>query len=194
MSDTREQVIELAMELLQLRGFNGFSYKDIAEQLGVKNAAIHYHFPSKSDLGVAVAEAYRDQFRRYTAKFHDKTWLQKFDAYLAIAISFARQGRRVCPLGVMEAEFFTLPEPVQEAAKALDKEMRAWLSEVLQRGRENGDLHFSGDPDNKAILITAAGQGALQIARAAGIGAFNSAIKQIRTDMGLHETTSKQEA
>lgn len=185
MSDTRTQIIALAMELLQQRGFNGFSYKDIAEQLSVKNAAIHYHFPSKSDLGVAIAEAYRDQFRRYVAACEHKSWRKKLDAYLAIAVSFARQGRRVCPLGVMEAEFFTLPEPVQEAAKQLDKEMRTWLSNVLECGRAEGEFNFIGSPENKALLISAAGQGALQIARAAGIGAFNNTLRQIKTEMGL---------
>jgi len=185
MSETREQIIELAMTLLQQRGFNGFSYKDIALQLGVKNAAIHYHFPNKSDLGVALAQSYQDRFRRYVAKIEGSSWSEKFEAYLAIGVNFERQGRRVCPLGVLEAEFFTLPEPVQKAAKALDLEMRRWLSDVLEQGREAGEFRFNGKAEDKALLITAAGQGALQIARAAGSEAFYNALKQIKTDMGL---------
>jgi TetR/AcrR family transcriptional regulator, transcriptional repressor for nem operon len=189
MTDTREQIIELAMELLQQRGFNGFSYKDIAEQLGVKNAAVHYHFPNKSDLGVALAQTYQQRFRRYTAKFENASWLEKFEAYLAIPVTFVRQGRSVCPLGVLEAEFFTLPEAVQKAAKSLDQEMRGWLSKVLEQGRQAGEFHFNGSAGDKALLITAAGQGALQIARAAGTSAFYHALRQIKTDMGLREKT-----
>jgi len=185
MSDTRQQIIELAMELLQQRGFNGFSYKDIAQQLGVRNAAIHYHFPNKSDLGVALAQCYQDRFRYYVKKFEHSSYREKLEAYLSIAVSFVRQGRRVCPLGVLEAEFFTLPQAVQQAAQSLDAEMRDWLSQVLQHGREAGEFHFNGNAADKALMITAAGQGALQIARAAGDDAFYSALRQIKTDMGL---------
>ena len=53
-SNTREQIINKAAQLMLQRGLNGFSYRDISEPLGVKNAAIHYHFPSKADLVLAL--------------------------------------------------------------------------------------------------------------------------------------------
>ena len=46
--DTREQIVDTALQLLMQRGVNGFSYRDISEPLGIKNAAVHYHFPSKT--------------------------------------------------------------------------------------------------------------------------------------------------
>ena len=62
---TRDQILDLAENLLLDKGFNGFSYKHIAEQLGVKNAAIHYYFPAKSDLGTALVERYRRHFQAF---------------------------------------------------------------------------------------------------------------------------------
>jgi AcrR family transcriptional regulator len=65
--DTREEILNCAEELLQCRGFNGFSYQHIAVQLGIRNAAIHYHFPVKDDLGVALVQRYRERFHHWSA-------------------------------------------------------------------------------------------------------------------------------
>lgn len=53
-SATALEIIEAAQELAQTRGYNGFSYQDIAERVGIRTASIHYHFPSKGDLGKAA--------------------------------------------------------------------------------------------------------------------------------------------
>ena len=63
MTDTREQIMDRAAQLLMSRGYNGFSYRDISSHLGVKNAAVHYHFPVKADLAVALVEEYRQLLR-----------------------------------------------------------------------------------------------------------------------------------
>src|ERR1041384_893083 len=63
--DTREEILNCAEELWQRRGYNGFSYHHIAVQLGIRNAAIHYHFPSKENLGVALIQRYRERFREW---------------------------------------------------------------------------------------------------------------------------------
>ena len=68
-SDTKSAILERAMTLLQTRGFDGFSYKDISEPMGVKNAAIHYHYPSKTDLALAMIEHYQGILRKNTAGF-----------------------------------------------------------------------------------------------------------------------------
>ena len=54
MNDTRSEIVRLASELIRSIGYNAFSYTDISQKLHIKNAAIHYYFPSKSDLGVEV--------------------------------------------------------------------------------------------------------------------------------------------
>ena len=51
------------------RGLNGFSYRDISEPMGVKNAAIHYHFPNKMDLVKALIDENHQVLRRSTAQF-----------------------------------------------------------------------------------------------------------------------------
>ena len=67
--DTKNQILKRADKLLLERGFNGFSYKDISTPMGIKNAAIHYHFATKEDLGVALFDRYRDVLRERTTDF-----------------------------------------------------------------------------------------------------------------------------
>jgi len=69
MTDTREQIMDRAAQLLMSRGYNGFSYRDISSHLGVKNAAVHYHFPVKADLAVALVEEHRQLLRSRTSEF-----------------------------------------------------------------------------------------------------------------------------
>ena len=62
--NTKRSIMDLAESFLQEKGFNGFSYAHIAKKLDVKNAAIHYHFPSKEALVAEVIQRYRDRFTR----------------------------------------------------------------------------------------------------------------------------------
>src|SRR3712207_26318 len=61
-TETAAQILDLAQELVQLRGYNAFSYRDIAEQVGIQTASIHYHFPTKAHLGRALVVRYRERF------------------------------------------------------------------------------------------------------------------------------------
>ena len=85
LSDTREQIMDRAAQLLMSRGFNGFSYRDISSHLGVKNAAIHYHFPAKTDLAMALVEEYRKLLRTGTAEFmaYGGSALQQLEGFFA---------------------------------------------------------------------------------------------------------------
>ena len=88
-NDTGKKIIDLGELFLLRQGYNGFSYADIAVSLGIKNAAIHYHFPSKCDLGLAVIERARGRFQRWcagkeTAAMSD--W-EKLDGFFVIPLA-----------------------------------------------------------------------------------------------------------
>jgi len=84
--NTKRKILDLTEALLQDKGFNGFSYAHIAAELGVKNAAIHYHFPTKEALGCAVIQRYRDRFQLWinNSRVKDLSPIEKLDWFFGI--------------------------------------------------------------------------------------------------------------
>jgi len=192
-NNTKELILDAAEALLQDRGFSAFSYHHVAQQLGVKNAAIHYHFPSKADLGTALIRRYRERFRDYTRTLERENAdpVSKLECYFAIPASYLQNGRKICPLGILEAEFNAIPEPMQLESRLLDKEMRDWLAGVIEEGRGLGVFSFEGSAVGKVLVVVAALQGVLQIARAAGPQVFATTIEQIKRELGIFNRASE---
>lgn len=183
--NSKRTILNMAEDLLQYKGFNGFSYAHIASELGVKNAAIHYHFPTKEDLSIAVIKRYRDRFQLWinNARVRDLTPEKKLDWFLSIYNDMRVEQGKVCLVGSMEVEFNTIPEGLQAEVEALHKELLAWLQEMLIEGRDAGVFQFHGESANKAALILSSLQGALQMARALGTKKFRDVIAQLKLDL-----------
>jgi TetR/AcrR family transcriptional repressor of nem operon len=165
-ADTAARILDVAERLVQTRGFNGFSYADVAAELGVSKAALHYHFASKAELGEAL-------IRRYAARFTDGlTALDaspidapaKLDAYAGIYADVLRDGR-MCLCGMLAAEYRTLPDPMREAVVRFFEDNEAWLEAVLERGRADGQLRYEGSALEVAEAIVSSLEGAMLVAR-----------------------------
>ena len=184
-TNTRRAILDLAETFLQEKGFNGFSYAHIAKELDVKNAAIHYHFPTKDELGCAVIQRYRDRFQLWinNSRIKDISPQEKLDWFFSIYTNTRADNGKVCLAGSLETEFNSLPVPLQEQTEALTRELLSWLQTTLQEGREAGVFHFGGDASSKAALILSSLQGALQMARALGTDKFHAVVKQHKQDL-----------
>jgi TetR/AcrR family transcriptional repressor of nem operon len=44
------------------RGYAGFSFRDLATEVGIKGASVHHHFPTKAKLAAAAAHRYAKRF------------------------------------------------------------------------------------------------------------------------------------
>ena len=183
--NSKRTILNMAEALLQDKGFNGFSYAHIASELGVKNAAIHYHFPTKEALGVAVVKRYRDRFQLWinNSRIKDLPPEKKLDWFFSIYTDMRADKGKVCLVGSMEAEFNSIPGALQEEVESLHKELLAWLEQALKEGREAGVFHFNGEAADKAALILSSLQGALQMARALGTSKFHAVVQQHRQDL-----------
>ncbi len=183
--NSKRTILNLAEALLQDKGFNGFSYAHIATELGVKNAAIHYHFPTKEDLSIAVIQRYRERFKLWVnnARIKDLAFEQKLDWFFSIYTDMRADQGKVCLVGSLEAEFNSIPAGLQTEVGALHKELLKWLETTLSEGREAGVFQFTGEPANKAALILSSIQGALQMARALGTKKFRDVIEQLKLDL-----------
>ena len=183
--NSKRTILNLAESFLQDKGFNGFSYAHIAGELGVKNAAIHYHFPSKEELGIAVIKRYRERFKLWVnnSRVKELSHEGKLDWFFSIYTNMRADKGKVCLVGSMEAEFNTIPDALQIEVQTLHKEMLAWLKLTLKEGRDEGAFHFNGEPADKAALIMSTLQGGLQMARALGTKKVHDVVAQIKLDL-----------
>ena len=186
-SNTREKIIDKAFELMLQRGMNGFSYRDIAEPLGVKNAAIHYHFPNKSDLVKALIKDNHDVLRKSTAEFmaYGGPARLQLEGLFHFTLNQCRCGRPICMVGALSIDYDDLDEDIKDANDRFMRDSVGWLTKVMETGRQQGEFRFDGDPASKAISILAMIQGARQLARVHGLEYLENIFQQIRTDLGI---------
>jgi TetR/AcrR family transcriptional repressor of nem operon len=180
--DTKVEILDLAENFLRDRGFNAFSYANISSALSIKNAAIHYYFPSKADLGVAVIQRSRERFANWTQdqRIGSKPPAEKLEAFFRRYLSFLEAGQQVCLGGALETDFKTLPSTMQVETRKFASEILAWMEEVLVEGQQKHIFTFPGKAKDQAILILSSLQGALQMTRAVGPSCLHLAMAQIR--------------
>ena len=180
--DTKTEILDLAENLLLDRGFNGFSYADISSVLGIKNAAVHYYFPTKSDLGVAVIQRAKERFTDWTRgeRMATRSAAEKLEAFFRLYLKFMEAGQQVCLGGALETDFKTLPAEMQVETQKFAFTFLVWMEGVLKEGREKRIFSFPGEAKDQAILILSSLQGALQMTRAAGPSCLHLAMAQIK--------------
>jgi TetR/AcrR family transcriptional regulator, transcriptional repressor for nem operon len=178
---TRGRILDAAERLVQSRGFNGFSYADVASELGVTKAGLHYHFPSKAELGEAL-------IARYTARFVaalgqiDADGLApaaKLAAYAALYAQVLRE-ERMCLCGMLAAEYETLPAPMRNAILGFFDHNQGWLRTVMEDGRADRSMSFDGTAEDGAQTILGGLEGALLVARPYhDVGRFETAATRL---------------
>ena len=183
--NTRQLILDRARDLLQTRGVEGFSYRDIATTLGVKNAAIHYHFPTKNDLTMALVEEFAAEIRSdiRTAREAGIPPRPQLEAYFQRSVREVEEGWRICAFGALSATYERLPEDMQQAVVRLRMMIHEWLTETLEAGRAQGVFQFAGDAACKAVQIAAAVQGARQLSKMVGKNVVGHVIGQFRTEL-----------
>jgi TetR/AcrR family transcriptional regulator, transcriptional repressor for nem operon len=179
--NTAERILDSAERLVQTRGYNHFSYSDIAGELGVTKASLHYHFAGKAELGFALITRYSERFsaalERIDAEYADER--QKLEAYASLYADVLR-GDRMCMCGILAAEYPTLPEPMRAAVTGFFDENQRWLSTILDRGKADHTLAFDGSSDDVAQSIVSTLEGAMLVARTYGdMSRFNATAKQL---------------
>lgn len=164
--ETATRILDVAERLVQLRGFNAFSYADVASELSVTKASLHYHFPGKAELGEALVARYAGRFSEALAEVDARVAdaRGKLSAYAGL-YSQVLHGRRMCLCGMLAAEYQTLPEPMREAVIRFFDANEAWLEKVLAQGRRDGTLAFEEPTTEAARLIIGGLEGLMLLTR-----------------------------
>lgn len=167
--DMREQILTSAQKLLQQRGFNGFSYADIADEVGIRKASLHHYFPTKIELGLALIESYSAQVERELDRISGSPL--RAGAKLAAYVDLYRgslRADRMCLCGMLASEVLALDIAMRPGLKRFFVRHTEWLTEILAAGKPKRMLIFNGAAADHARLFLSALQGALLMARATG--------------------------
>jgi len=169
MSVTREKIIELGENLIRTKGYNAFSYQDISSELGIKNAAIHYYFPSKANLGTSIIKTNIQRFEEMVDNMHSRGFdeRQQLDTFIKIYIKSHRE-RKVCLVGALSPSFGTLNETTQRELNKMIDLILLWLTETLATGKEKDIFSFNDSAENKATLVFSSLVASLQISMVVG--------------------------
>lgn len=187
----RTAILDIAEELAQTRGYNGFSYADIAARLGVTKASLHYHFASKAELGSALIARYQAAFSAALDAIDrgPADAAQKLQQYVELYDAVMRNDR-MCLCGMLAAEYTTLPAPMQQGLKTFFDLNERWLTLVLQQGRKSGSLAFRESANERARVVLGALEGAMLVARSYGDpGRFHVAARHVLEDLDVRRET-----
>ncbi|RVT99256.1 TetR/AcrR family transcriptional regulator [Rhodovarius crocodyli] len=178
-ANAKEAILAAAKRAAQARGYGGLNFRDLAAEVGIKSASIHYHFPTKADLGAAVARRYREDamaaldalraeapdalaaLRRYPETFRH--------ALLA--------GNRMCLASFLAAEHDDLPEPVLREVLAFMEANVAWLARQLAEAGITAEEQ--AEPRARAVMAAIAGAQLMARSRA-DVGAYDALIAGYR--------------
>lgn len=157
------QIIDCAQELVQARGYNAFSFRDLAEKVGIKSASVHYYFPTKGDLAEALVVRYRAQFNgaltRIGASGGDAK--ARLNDYCDLIYRSFASNNLICLCGMLATDAASLPPQAKREVRGFFSDNEIWLAALLESGRANGAFRFEGATAPRAASMFAAIQGAM---------------------------------
>ncbi len=168
-ANTANQILDVAEKLVQVRGFNAFSYADISKAIGIQKASLHHHFATKTDLGVALVARYRRVFGEALTQIEGEREhaVERLERYVGLYRNVLRK-RRMCMCGMLAADVATLPEPMRASVAEFFAENVAWLTRVLAEGKKRGELRYERSAGAMATFIVSSLEGAMLVSRGSG--------------------------
>ena len=183
---TATRILDVAERLVQVRGFNGFSYADISDALGIRKASLHHHFPTKADLGKSLVVRYTESFSRELERIERSSPLprERLTRYVGLYAKVIER-KRMCLCGMMAADIATLPLSIRVEVNRFFEMNEAWVAEVLGRGRAKKALRFKGTPSVVAKYLVSTLEGAMLVARSFDdFSRFEEVAQRLREELG----------
>lgn len=164
------RILDAAERLCQTRGFNGFSFRDLAEIVGIRSASIHYHFPTKAELGKALIIRYRHKIESALGEIERKepTAPGRLKRFAGMLRDMLKDENRLCLCGILAAEAGSISDEMRAELRRSFNGFQDWLTRELQAGREKGELKFVGAAEAAACAIFSTLEGAMMTSRAFG--------------------------
>ena len=158
-------ILHAARMLMMDRGFNGFSFRDVAADVGIKSASIHYHYATKADLAEATTQAYREAFKEAVSQIDAGSAADLLRAYGGLFVTTLRESGRLCLGGMLAADVASLPDQVRNEVVKFFEAQSEWVENVVREGQSVGDLRQDLDAAKFAKMFVSSLEGAMMISR-----------------------------
>ena len=168
---TSDSILDVAQTLIVTGGYNGFSYADISDAIGIRKASIHHHFPTKAALVAVLVDRYRQRAEAGLKSLGEQVpnpadQLQSYLSYWQQCILDASAPFCVCAM--LASEMQMLPDEVATGVRAHFESLAGWLTSLMKAGAEQNLFQLTNPPEDEAQVLMAAVHGAMLSARAFG--------------------------
>lgn len=183
-ADTKTALLDCAEHAARARGYDGFSYADMAKAVGIRKASIHYHFPTKADLSVALMARYHDHLEQACAAIEvaHKTGADRLLAMIEVYREASNAGKTLCLCVAFSASRGSLSDPLIHKIQDFRTMVIGWLQDVFTLGAKDGTIADVGDPESEAFAMLALLEGALLTARSdEDIRFFDAATETVKS-------------
>ena len=184
--DTKEEILRIGKQFIQYYGYNAFSYADIARELNIKNAAVHYHFRGKEDLLMALVDNYIENYQLLAKQLQNSKMgaIGKLDKFIEPYTNLCETDS-ICIIGSIASDYNTLPESVKSKITSLIDLVLTMVEQTLLEGKKKGEIHFLESARTQALLIMTNLAAGVQLARISGKKDYNiirkALIKQLKS-------------
>ncbi len=167
--DTKLALLEEAESLIRSRGYSGFSYADLSDVIGIRKASIHYHYPTKEELVIAVLDEYKLRYERELTriKIQDIHALDRIESYAQLYLAGIDRGLG-CLCAALAAELDVVPDSLKIRTTAFFEQHTTWLMDIYREGLVKGTVSTNLSAKEAARLILATLEGALLVERMLG--------------------------
>ncbi len=167
--NTKEHIIDIARQLIQMRGYHGFSFKNISNEIGIKNSSIHHHFPTKVDLAVVIMKqateasviTFQNLLNEQTLSSKDKVTT----FYTSICDATFNQNNKMCIGGMLASDVLTLHPELNQQIKVFFSSIEDEIAQIVQQGINHKEFCKGLNANTEASIITAMIEGSLLLAR-----------------------------
>jgi TetR/AcrR family transcriptional repressor of nem operon len=128
----RDEILVVAMKLASSKGFNAFSHRELADLIGIKSSSIHYYFPTKEKLGLAMMEQYHNEVFEYLATLQHKSPKEQIEAFTGLFVETAKSEDDICLAGMLASDMMTFGDQLKGKIKAFFTNVEEWISQLAR--------------------------------------------------------------
>lgn len=180
LNKTAHKLLDVAEKKTQLLGFNGFSYKDLQNEVGIKTSSIHYYFPSKQDLACAMINRYTNRFDGYLQSISQSQpkGLKRLSQLADLFIGVVEEGK-FCLCGMLASDFMSLEKSVVKKLRNYFDRVEKWIYEAIEIGKKQNEIKKEVNSVQSASCFFALLEGGMLMARTQqNTKPFKEAIKE----------------